>query len=491
MKKPKKIASALVSVALVVGMAGCAATEAQQEQSNASADAESTATEDGEPDLSFSKRDRDPSYDEATATKIDLNGESASVSGDGAGASGSTVTISADGTYIVKGTLSNGQILVNLPGDEDKAQIVLDGAAIHNETGPAFYVQQADKVFVTLAEGTTNELTDGADYAATDDGNDPKAALYSKDDLTINGSGALNVIGNYYHGISSTDDLRVTGGTISVTSKEDAFHGKDAIKIGGGSLTANAGDDAFHSEYLFYIEDGIVNVEKCTEGYEAEKVYVYGGDTTIVASDDGVNAAAAEEDGTDGTTAQTMQPEVPPTMPDREERPMKSDRGPREEMREMPQGEKPDGQAMDRGGFGGRMGGGAMAGASQDCLIRINGGTLRVDAGGDGLDSNGYIEINGGTVLVSGSTNSANSGLDSEYGATVNGGDIIIVGAAGMAEDFKSGTQAHLMERVSGNAGSTVEVLDASGKVLVSYIAPKSFQCVVASAPNCSSITVR
>lgn len=105
--------------------------------------------------------------------------------------------------------------------------------------------------------------------------------------------------------------------------------------------------------------------------------------------------------------------------------------------------------------------------------------------------SNGYIEINGGTVFVNGASNSDDSGLDYEYGATVNGGNVILMGSAAMAEDFTGGTQAYLMERTSGSAGSTVEVTDASGAVIVSYVSPKAFQAVTASAPGCTSIIVR
>ena len=133
----------------------------------------------------------------------------------------------------------------------------------------------------------------------------------------------------------------------------------------------------------------------------------------------------------------------------------------------------------------------AMPGASEECLIQINGGTLVVNAGGDGLDSNGYIEINGGTVFVNGASNSDDSGLDYEYEAIVNGGNVILMGSAAMAEDFTGGLQAHLMERTSGSAGSTVEVMDASGAVIVSYVSPKAFQAVTASAPGCASIAVR
>lgn len=544
----KKTIPLLLSAALVAGMAGCSTptTASQQEQAAES----SAATEVEGLDLTFTDRDRDPSYDEASATRIVLDGETIAVEGTGAAAEGSTVTVSADGTYIVSGSLSDGQILVDLPGENDKAQIVLDGATIHNESGPALYVRQADKVFVTLADGSTNALSDGATYDPTDDGNDPKAALYSKDDLVINGSGALEVTGSYYHGIASTNDLKVTGGRIAVTSVQDAFHGKDCIKIGGGEIAVNAGDDAFHSEELFYIEAGTVNVEACVEGYEAEKVIISGGDSTIVASDDGVNAALAEDDeenaSADGAADAQVATDEPPALPDDGTMPQAPDgaqppegadgtgmRGQKAERTfpdgelpqdgEMPQdgmarrGGRPDGTGNEdeafagrfdgempesaegeqlqggRGGMAGGKGGmqGAMSGVSEECLIRIDGGTLRVDAGGDGLDSNGSIEINGGTVLVSGASNAADTGLDYEFEATVNGGNVIIVGAAGMAEDFTGGSQAHLAQRVSGAAGATVEVTDAAGNVLVSYTVPKAFQMVNASAPGCTAVNVR
>lgn len=502
----KRIIAALTSMALVIGLAGCSASGTGQDQQSGN-QSDKTIEE----QLGFTDRDRDPSYDEASATKIALDGSGASVTGEGATADGPTVTISADGTYVVSGTLTDGQIVVSLPGDNDKAQIVLDGVTIHNESGPAIQVDQADKVFLTLADGSTNVLSDGASYALAEGEGEPYAALYSKDDLTINGSGALEVTGNYRHAIASKDDTVITGGTISVTSVEDAVRGNDAIKIGGGKVTVNAGDDAFHSEYLFYIADGTVNVESCVEGYEAEKIIVHGGETSIVASDDGVNASAAEDstntdDVSQGTTPQNSQPpampqgDQPPAMTQGDEgtppaRP-EGDAGGRPQGAMAPpdgQGDRPQDVGGSQDGAGpGRQGGAmTMPGASEECLIQINGGTLVVNADGDGLDSNGYIEINGGTVFVNGASNSDDSGLDYEYGATVNGGNVILMGSAVMAEDFTGGTQAYLMERTSGSAGSTIEVTDDSGTVLVSYVSPKAFQAVTASAPGCASIAVR
>ena len=485
----KRVIAALTSMAFVITLAGCSASGTGQDQ-------QSSSDKTVEKQLRFTDRDRDPSYDETSATKIVLDGSGASVTGEGATADGSTVTISTDGTYVVSGTLADGQIVVNLPGDGDKAQIVLDSVPIHNEDGPAIQIDQADKVFLTLADGSTNVLSDGASYALAEGEDEPCAALYSKDDLTINGSGALKVTGSYRHGIASKDDTVITGGTITVTSAEDAVHGNDAIKIGGGDITVNAGDDAFHSEYLFYIANGTVDVESCVEGYEAEKIFVHGGETSIVASDDGVNASAAE--GSMTTDAAMPQDDQPPAMTQGGESTPPA--RPHGDAGERPQdGTPPDGQGgrpqdaqdpQNETGPGRQGGAMTMPDASEECLIQINGGTLVVNADGDGLDSNGYIEINGGTVFVNGASNSDDSGLDYEYGATVNGGNVILMGSAVMAEDFTGSTQAHLMERLSGSAGSTVEVTDDSGTVLVSYVSPKAFQAVTASAPGCMSIIV-
>ncbi len=498
----KRIIAALTSMALVIGLAGCSASGGQDQQSSNDKTVEEQ--------LRFTDRDRDSSYDEASATKIVLDGSGASITGEGATADGSTVTISADGTYVVAGTLADGQIVVNLPGDDDKAQIVLDSVTIHNEDGPAIQIDQADKVFLTLADGSTNALSDGASYALAEGEDEPYAALYSKNDLTINGSGALEVTGNYRHAIASKDDAVITGGTITITSVEDAVRGNDTIKIGGGDITVNAGDDAFHSEYLFYIADGTVDVESCVEGYEAEKIFVHGGETSIVASDDGVNASAAEDSTSTDDISQGAAPQdsQQPAMPQDDQPPAmtQGDEGtpparPQGDAGERPQdgmtppdeqgGRPQDAQGPQEGTGPGRQGGGmTMPGASEECLIQINGGTLVVNADGDGLDSNGYIEINGGTVFVNGASNSDDSGLDYEYGATVNGGNVILMGSAAMAEDFTGGAQAHLTQRTSGSAGSIVEVTDDSGTVLVSYVSPKAFQAVTASAPGCANIVV-
>ncbi|KAB1651266.1 carbohydrate-binding domain-containing protein [Adlercreutzia muris] len=133
----------------------------------------------------------------------------------------------------------------------------------------------------------------------------------------------------------------------------------------------------------------------------------------------------------------------------------------------------------DMGGAGGPLG----ANASEDCLIQVNGGAVTIQAGGDAVDSNGYIEVTGGTLLGVSSGN-GDSALDYEYGATITGGTVLLAGSAGMAESFTEGTQPFALVMAQGAAGAEVAVADAAGTTLVDYTAPSAFQCVVVSAPQ-------
>lgn len=476
----KILVGALLGAALIASMAGCSAQGEQQKD---------TKYAGIESELGFTERDMDSSYDEATATVIELQGDTASVQGQGAQVDGAKVTIDAGGSYIVRGSLDNGTIDVSLPSNDDTAQLVLDGASIHNDAGPALQVSKADAVYLTLADDSTNMLSDGTGYALAAGEDEVQAAIYTASDLAINGSGSLSVNGAHYHAVSSQGDFVVTGGTVDIASAEDGAFASGAIKIGGGDITVNAGDDGFHSEYLLYIADGTVDVESSTEGFEAERIYVRGGNSSIVASDDGLNASQseAEKEASEASEA-AAGPEgdrgEPPTRPE-------NDGGEPPARPEGDRGEPPAGEqgAPTPGKADGKQSN--VPDIDDAYLIQIDGGSLTVDAGGDGLDSNGYIVINGGTVFVSGASDADDSGLDYEYGATVNGGDVILIGAAGMAEDFTDGTQAHLMERLSGNAGSTIEILDANGNVLASYVTPKAFQAMTASAPGIASVSVR
>ncbi|WP_297232843.1 carbohydrate-binding domain-containing protein [uncultured Flavonifractor sp.] len=223
----------------------------------------------------FSDRDLDGSYDESQAIDITLSGTSASCSADGVTISGSQVIISAEGIYRLSGTLEDGQIVINA-ADTDKIQLVLDGVTIHSATSADIYALEADKVFVTLAEGSENTLSNGGSYVAIDD-NNIDAVIFSKTDLTLNGSGSLTIQAQAGHGVVSKDELVVTGGSYTVTSASHGMTGKDSVAIAGGVFTITSGKDGIHAE----------NTEDTTLG----ALYIAGGSYTIHAQGDAISAS--------------------------------------------------------------------------------------------------------------------------------------------------------------------------------------------------------
>lgn len=383
-KNRKKETGAVVSLLLASSLAfgGCgtavtsasfvntesASTESTGETSadNAAATSESTASEnaiesaiesasdidfdleltESTIDTEFTDREKSGSYKASEAVKITLNKTTATVSGSGAKADGSTITITEEGVYVVSGTLEDGQIIVDA-SDSDKVQIVLDGVNINCETNAAIYVREADKVFITLAENSSNTLGGGNEYTQIDD-NTVDGVIFSKSDLVCNGTGSLTIEADYKHGIVSKDDLVITGGTYKITAadngitakdqlkildgsfdidaansavkaknadnaelgniyiaggiftieaEQDGFHATGSIVVDDGTITVNSGDDGFHAELDTVIHGGTILVEKSNEGLEGKRVVVNGGDITINASDDGINATNSGDDG--------------------------------------------------------------------------------------------------------------------------------------------------------------------------------------------------
>ena len=229
--------------------------------------------------------------------------------------SGSTVTITAAGTYVLSGSSENVQIVVKA-GDQDKVQIVLDGVTMTG-TDAAIVVENADKTFITLAEGSKNSISDSANHTNTD----YDAAIYSKDDLTFNGSGSLTIEGKYGNAVESNDDLRITGGTytikgyknglsandainikeasLDITATEDAIHADNDedtslgnLYIQSGTITINAGDDGLHASNAAVIDGGTITVKSSVEALEGTNVTINGGTLDLYATDDGINAAS-------------------------------------------------------------------------------------------------------------------------------------------------------------------------------------------------------
>ena len=222
----------------------------------------------------FSDRDLEGTYDESEAVVIELTGGTASCGSGYVSIDGGTVTITGEGVYLLSGTLTDGQIIVNA-GDTDKVQLVLAGADITSSASAAIYSLEADKVFVTLAEGTENSLSNGGEYISIDD-NNIDAVIFSKTDLTLNGSGSLTITAAAGHGVVSKDDLVITGGSYTVNAARHGLDGKDSVAIADGTFTITSGKDGIHTE----------NSDDLTLG----ALYISGGTFDITAQGDGVSA---------------------------------------------------------------------------------------------------------------------------------------------------------------------------------------------------------
>lgn len=461
-------------------------TDADKESPNGSADAENTsvktemtveemqaaideAMSDAAIDITdmFTKRDLAGTYDESEAVKITLSGKTAACNSSNVQIEDGVVTIKAAGVYVLSGTFTDGTIVVDA-GDDDKVQLVLDGVSITAADYAAIYAKNADKVFVTLAEGAGNSLTVSGDYVQTDD-NNVDAVIFAKCDLTLNGTGSLTVKDNTGHGIVSKDDLVVTGGTYTIYSQDHCLNGKDSVRIAdgtfnlscdedgihagnddqqdgyvyieGGDINISVGDDALHAEGLLIITGGDIDVSKSCEGVEGYKILVTGGDIDVISSDDGFNAAGGSS-----------------------------------------------GSGDNHDGFGDGPGmGGVDMDADNDAYILITGGRININANGDGIDSNGCIGITGGSVYVLGPSDNGNGAMDYGICAAITGGEIVAVGGSGMAQGFgDESTQCSALVNFDEwvDAGETITLTDSDGKEVFSYKVDKKFNSVVISTSD-------
>ncbi len=321
----------------------------------------------------FSDRDLAGTYDESEAVAIQLNGNSASCDSASVVIDGSTVTIAAEGIYLLSGTLTDGRIVVDA-GDTDKVQLVLAGADITSSTSAAIYALEADKVFVTLAEGTENTLTNGGEYIAIDD-NNIDAVIFAKTNLTLNGSGSLTIHAQAGHGVVSKDELTITGGSYTITAADHGLSGKDSVAIAGGAFSITSGKDGIQAE----------NSDDTSLGW----LYIRDGSFTIAAQGDAVSAQGTLQ--IDGGTF------------------------------DLTTGEGSESVAMPSGGDFGPMGGGQRGGrtdqetatdaqAEEDSVSQkgikgestctINGGTFTMDTADDCLHAGGILTIAAGTFAL-------------------------------------------------------------------------------------------
>ena len=319
----------------------------------------------------FSDRDLKQTYDLTDATYYDLS-------------SGQDISITKEGVYVISGSAENASVIVDA-GDNDKVQLVLNGVTVTNASTPAIYVKNADKVFITTVENTTSSLTVSGAFTADGDTN-TDAVIFAKDDIVLNGLGTLN-INSSDNGISGKDDIKITGGTISITCTSDAIEANESIAVADGNITINSGKDGLHAENdednatgYIYICGGAFNITASSDGVQGTTVVQIDGGSVTASSSEGIEATFVQMNG--GTVKITA-----------------SDDGINASAKSN----------------------------SYTPTVEINGGDLTIDMGQgdtDGIDANGSIYINGGTVNIN-----ANSPFDYDGEGKLNGGTVYVNGS--------------------------------------------------------------
>ena len=375
----------LVAAMFAASLAGCSSkTAAERNYKSETKEKTSVVSEKNESasvaqlsnteESTYTKRDLEQTADTSEAQYITVS-------------DGENVSITSEGVYVISGTAEGCTIRVE--ADENaKVQLVLDGVSIENSDSPAIYVVSADKVFITTSD-SENILTVSGEFKADGETN-TDAVIFSKDDLVLNGTGTLNVTSYYGNGITSKDDMKITGGTYNVKSALDAFEANDSISVSDGTFNIATNKDGFHCENdeaegtvtisggTFSINGGSDGIQACSllqidggtmtiqapEGLEAAYILINDGDININSSDDGVNVSKKSSSVTTPT-------------------------------------------------------------------FEINGGSLSIAMSGndvDGIDANGNIIVSGGTIDITYPQQGPSESFDYDGSAEFNGGTVIING---------------------------------------------------------------
>lgn len=521
MKKSNMIKSA-TSITLLAALAltGCSATSASNTSATSAistsissdsdtksktADSFSTDVKNGAKlaeDTHYSAKDL--TWDSSSEVTIDLSNPTAT---DGVTVSDGVITITKAGNYRLSGTYS-GQVKVEA-ADSDMVRLILDNATITNSTGAAINVVEADEVVIYTASGSTNTVSDGSSYSDTASGS-PDAAIYSKSDLTLAGEGTLKVEGKYEEGIHTTDGLVIASGTLEVTAANTGIKGKDYVdildgtvtvtatkdgikatndtdgnrgwvRLSGGTVNISAGDDGFKTERVLEISGGTLNITESNEGIEAQYINILDGTVNVTSFDDGINASystssSSSTESTSSSTTQTSQT----AQSNQTAQNTQSGQSAQGNAAQGGQGGQPPagGQApsgnmgQPPAGSGGGMGGGHGTFEVVDATINIAGGTVTVNANGDGIDSNGTATLSGGTLVVNGPFTGGNTSLDTNGDLLLNGTTVVAGNSGDMFEaPASSSTSGYVKLTNLSNisSGTTIQVADSSGKVVANY----------------------
>lgn len=465
--------------------------------------------------VTWEEEDTVTAWTAADSTAITLSGTTAAVEGEGAKAQGGSVTITEAGTYVLSGTLGNGQVIVDEQA-KGTVRLVLNGAHLTDSDNAPIYIKEAGKVVITLQEGTDNSVTDGASYMFADGAEDePSAAIFSKADLTINGTGKLTVTGNYNDGITGKDDLKIMSGTIEVQAADDGIVGKDMIAIQDGYITVHAEGDGIKStndkdaaKGFIAIATGTFNITAGNDGIQAETAAVIDGGTYTMVTGGGQEKAAVKTGdqggpGMGGGGGFGQRPEdgtfpapgeaggTPPAMDAAPAagQPQAAESGTAAAQTDTAATEETDTVSTKGLKAGGDLtvnGGSFKINSADDALhsnssISVTDGDFQIATGDDGIHADAQVSISGGTLDITKSYEGI-EGAD----ITISGGEIHVTAsddglnvswseedntAAATGEQGQSGSAGSHMLTISGGkltVNAAGDGLDSNGSVLMS-----------------------
>jgi hypothetical protein len=459
-------------------------------------------------------------------------------------------TITKSGIYEITGTLADGSLIVDIDKSTDKGTVylILNNTNITSASSAPIYVKDAKKVVLVLENGTTNTISQGSGVVVNSD-NEPSAAIFSKADLTITGSGTLSVTSDFNDGITSKDTLKITDGTLVINSNKDGIVGKDVIAVEKAVITITAGKDGMRStndtdtgQGNILLKDGTYTITANNDAIQAYGLLQVDGGTFNLTSGGGytgsisanVNPGSGGMGRPDTVTQATETTDASSTSDSKKA--LKATggiiiNGGAFTIASYEDSVNSSGNVVINGGTltiqagddaihsdtdvtisGGTItianayegiegknitinSGDIKVTSSDDGinvndaagLLTITGGNIYLNAGGDGLDSNGSAKMTGGTVYVDGPTDSGNGAIDYDKSFTISGGTIIAAGSSGMAQstDSSSSQPSILMYYTAAQAaGTTLTVKDESGNTVASFTPAKQYSSAAISAPG-------
>lgn len=489
------------------------------------------------------------SYDESRATQITLADQTATVTGQGASFSDQTVTITQAGTYVLTGRGKNIKLVVEAADTDQVHLVFQnltlegEGTLLQINKAQEVVISLAEGSQNALTESQTS---DDEEVKATIHSQVPltlngtgnltltaltKNALEVEDDLKVLGGTYTVKAAN--HGFKAEGALDIEAATLTIEAGKDGLHAEHDetteranISLNPTQLSIAATEDGVDAGNELTIKGGTITVSQSEEGLEARVIRQLGGDVTIKSSDDGVNASAGSSSKTTDTSATSKTTDASATSNTADTSSSagqattdsgttsssasqatadpaagsqatatpaatsQADQANKDKNATLPS--PPAGQAPPQGGQppqNGQGPGGMPPGGQEESdpslQIILEGGTLTIDAEGDGIDSNGTVSISGGSLVVNGSVQGGNGPLDAAGDITITGGRVWALGTSDMLQGFAQGsTQASITANIAGTAGQTLIILDAKGKEVARQTASKDFQAVIMSSAD-------